>query len=392
MEIDKTLRKFTAAENIKHFLISNMVPIIFIALSAIAIKYAGFSATYLVQEMLTRLARNSFLVLSLLIPIMAGMGLNFGMVLGAMAGQIGLILVTDWAVVGIPGLVLAALISIPIAAVLGYICGNVLNRAKGREMVTSYILGFFVNGIYQFVVLYVIGIKGMLRIPFTGIELRIPVTNPRLVLSRGYGIRNAINLTGIRHALDNALQYNFNLGGSSTSAINVPVSTFLLIAAFCLFIVWFRRTKLGHDMRAAGQDMAVADSAGIAVERTRVIAIVISTILAAFGQIIFLQNIGTINTYNSHEQTGMFSIAALLIGGATVSKASIANVFVGVTLFHLMFVVSPMAGKELIGAAQLGEYFRVSVSYGVIALALVLHAWKRYEERVRSRRGLRGEA
>jgi simple sugar transport system permease protein len=87
----------------------------------------------------------------------------------------------------------------------------------------------------------------------------------------------------------------------------------------------------------------------------------------------------------------MFSIAALLIGGATVSRASIANVFIGVILFHLMFVVSPMAGKELIGQAQLGEYFRVFVSYGIIAVALVLHAWKRMQDRERSRRGLRGE-
>ena len=227
----------------------------------------------------------------------------------------------------------------------------------------------------------------MLRIPFTNIEIRIPVTNPQLVLSRGYGVRNAINLTGLRHALDNALQYDFRAGAAAASfSIDVLVSTYIVIAVFCLFILWFRRTKLGQDMRAVGQDMAIAGSSGIAVERTRVIAIVISTMLAAFGQIIFLQNIGTMNTYNSHEQTGMFSIAALLIGGATVSKASIANVFVGVTLFHLMFVVSPMAGKELIGQAQLGEYFRVFVSYGIIALALVLHAWKRNQARERERR------
>ncbi|MDR1579339.1 MAG: ABC transporter permease [Synergistaceae bacterium] len=390
---DSAARRYGFGDALKNFLISNSVPIIFILLSAAAIPLSGFSAAYLIQEMLTRLARNSFLVLSLLIPIMAGMGLNFGMVLGAMAGQIGLILVTDWSIVGIPGLVLASLISMPIAALLGYVCGNVLNRAKGREMVTSYILGFFVNGIYQFVVLYVIGIKGMLKIPFTNMEIRIPVTNPQLVLSRGYGVRNAINLTGLRHALDNALQYDFRGGTAAVPfSINVPISTYIVIAAFCLFILWFRRTKLGQDMRAVGQDMAIAGSSGIAVERTRVIAIVISTMLAAFGQIIFLQNIGTMNTYNSHEQTGMFSIAAILIGGATVSKASIANVFVGVTLFHLMFVVSPMAGKELIGQAQLGEYFRVFVSYGIIAVALVLHAWKRYQARERERRDLRGEA
>lgn len=48
---------------------------------------------------------------------------------------------------------------------------------------------------------------------------------------------------------------------------------------FCLFIVWFRKTKIGQDMRALGQDMKVAEEAGIPVERTRIIAILISTIL-----------------------------------------------------------------------------------------------------------------
>ncbi len=362
-------------EKVRNFLASNAVPIVFIALSAFAIPLSGFSAGYLVQEMITRLARNSFLVLSLLIPIMAGMGLNFGMVLGAMAGQIGLIFVLNWAVVGIPGLVLATLIAVPIAVFLGFISGNVLNRAKGREMVTSYILGFFTNGVYQFVVLYMMGSL-------------LPITNPQLLLSRGYGVRNAVSLTGLRLVLDRALNVSFPFAGTT---INIPVSTFLLIGLFCLFIAWFRRTKLGQDMRAIGQDMAAADSAGIAVERTRVIAIIISTVLAAVGQIIFLQNIGTMNTYNSHDQTGMFSIAALLIGGATVTKASVSNVFLGVALFHLMFVVSPTAGKELIGQAQLGEYFRVFVSYGIIAVALVLHAWKRLRERQMARRSLRGE-
>ena len=364
-------KKNKGSMSLKTIIANNAVPIIFIALSAAAIPISGFSGTYLIQEMLTRLARNSFLVLSLLIPILAGMGLNFGMVLGAMAGQIGMIFVTDWAVVGVPGMILAGLIGTPIAMVLGYICGAVLNRAKGREMVTSYILGFFINGVYQLIVLYCMGNI-------------IPISNPHLVLSRGYGIRNAINLTGLRHVLDNLVPLKI-------MTVDVPVATFIFIGAFCLFIVWFRRTKLGQDMRALGQDMKVAEEAGIPVERTRIIAILISTVLACFGQIIFLQNIGTMNTYNSHEQAGMFAIAALLIGGASVSRATITNVFVGVTLFHLMFVVSPMAGKELIGQAQLGEYFRVFVSYGIIALALVLHAWKRMRDKAEARRSLRGE-
>jgi simple sugar transport system permease protein len=45
--------------NLKNILANNAVPIIFIGLSAIAIPISGFSGTYLIQEMLTRLARNS---------------------------------------------------------------------------------------------------------------------------------------------------------------------------------------------------------------------------------------------------------------------------------------------------------------------------------------------
>ena len=130
----------------------------------------------------------------------------------------------------------------------------------------------------------------------------------------------------------------------------------------------------------------MSKASGIATDRTRILAIVISTVLAAIGQIIFLQNIGTMNTYNSHEQIGMFAIAALLIGGATVSKASIPNALSGVILFHTMFVLAPRAGKELIGSAQIGEYFRVFISYGIIALVLILHQWKREKEKEEERK------
>ena len=380
--------------------VTQSVPLAFIVVSAFAIPLSGYSAAYLIQELITRIGRNSFLILSLLIPIMAGMGLNFGMVLGAMAGQKGLLFIYDWGIAGIPGMVLACLIGTPIAILLGIFCGAVLNRAKGREMVTSYILGFFINGVYQMVVLYLMG-------------WIIPIHSPSLLLSRGYGVRNAVSLLGIRGVLDNLIpaiiagtestgQF-LNLQAASPNAfivmhlpflqgaIRIPLGTLIVIALFCAFIVWFRKTKLGQDMRAIGQNQAVSDSAGIAVNKTRIIAIVISTVLACYGQIIYLQNMGTLNTYNSHDQTGMFSIAALLIGGASVARASIANVFAGVILFHLMFIVAPMAGKNLVGDAQIGEYFRVFVSYGIIAISLVLHAWRRNREHQAARRSLRGD-
>jgi simple sugar transport system permease protein len=354
------------SKKLVRFLANNTVPILFLIICAFGIPLSGYSASYLISEIIVRLVRNSFLIVSLLIPILAGMGLNFGMTLGAMAGQIGLIFITDWGIVGLPGMILAMIISTPISMALGWLCGKILNMAKGREMVTSYIIGFFMNGIYQLVVLY-------------GMGAVIPIRSKSLVLPRGYGIRNTVNLIGVRKALDDLLLIRI-------FGIPIPVATFAVIALLCLFVLWFKKTKLGQDMRAVGQDMEVARAAGIRVEHTRIISIVISTVFAGYGMIIYMQNIGTLNTYNSHMQIGMFSVAALLVGGATVAKANIRNVFLGVVLFHLMFIVSPMAGKNLIGQAQLGEYFRVFVSYGVITMSLVL-----YEVRKKREQAVAGE-
>ena len=329
------------------------VPIMFIIICAVCIPISGLSPTMLVDEIITRMGRNSFLILSLLIPIMAGMGLNFGMTLGAMAAEIGLIMVSDWQIIGIPGMVLAAIFSVPISVLLGIFCGKILNKAKGREMITSYIMSFFVNGIYQLVVLYMMGSI-------------IPIKHNNIKLPRGYGIRNTVSLLSMRQKLDNLLA--IRIGG-----VKIPVLTFIIIALLCLFIIWFRKTKLGQDMRAVGQDMEVARDAGINVERTRIISIVMSTVLAGIGMVIYLQNMGNIATYSAHSQIGMFCIAALLVGGASVDKASIGNVFLGVILFHTMFIVAPRAGAYITGDSMIGEYFRVFVSYAVITLALVMY-------------------
>ena len=353
------------------FLGNNSVPILFVLICVFCIPVSGFSPSYLINEIVTRMGRNIFLILCLLIPIMAGMGLNFGMTLGAMAAEIALILVSDWQIWGIPGVVLAMILSIPFSIMLGTLCGKILNMAKGREMITSYIISFFINGIYQLVVLYMMG-------PI------IPIKHSNVKLPRGYGIRNSVDLIHMRQCLDNLLAVR--IGG-----VKIPVLTFLLIGLLCLFIIWFRKTKLGQDMRAVGQDMNVARDAGINVERTRIISIIMSTVLAGFGMVIYLQNMGNIATYSSHSQIGMFCIAALLVGGASVDKASIGNVFLGVILFHTMFIVAPSAGAKITGDSMIGEYFRVFVSYGVITVALIMFETKKRKLKSQSGQQLRLE-
>lgn len=397
----------------KEYIFNNMVTILFVVLCLVGLSLSGQPLSLVLNELVIRIARNSFIVLALIIPVIAGMGLNFGIVIGAMAAQIIIIAVTHWGIVGVPGFLLCVLLTTPIAIIFGYFTGKLLNKTKGQEMITSMILGYFANGLYQLLFLFLIGTL-------------IPMNNPVLMISGGVGVKNTVDLTGgIKYALDNIFNrslyyvvYNMALialvvcfasiiysiikkkknvkmlifkaiisflvfVGCQVNSIailldyvSVPIVTMVVIAVLCVFNVLIFKTKLGQDFRTVGQNPVVANASGINVDKTRIKAIVISTVLAAWGQLIFLQNIGTLNTYGSHEQVGMFAIAAILIGGATVSKATNKQAILGVILFHTLFIVSPTAGKNLFNNAQIGEYFRVFVAYGVICVSLVLYAWK----------------
>ncbi|MEG0308437.1 MAG: ABC transporter permease [Clostridium sp.] len=410
------MSKGNLGSKLKDYIFNNMVTILFIILCLGGLSISGQPLSLVLNELMARVARNSFIVLALIIPVIAGMGLNFAIVLGAMAAQIVIIGVTHFGIKGLWGFIVCVVVTTPIAIIFGYFTGKLLNKTKGQEMITSMILGFFANGLYQLLFLFLVGTL-------------IPMKNPVLMINGGIGIKNTVDLNGgIKYALDNILNkslyyvvYNAALVGVVVFAtwiiyclvrkkrdnlktpiiravlclvifiscqitsvatlldyVSVPIVTILVIVALCIFNKLIFKTKLGQDFRTVGQNPTVANASGINVNKTRIKAIIISTVLAAWGQLIFLQNIGTLNTYGSHEQVGMFAIAAILIGGATVSKATNKQAILGVILFHTMFIVSPTAGKNLFNNAQIGEYFRVFVAYGVICVSLVLYAWKEH--------------
>jgi len=384
----------------------NAVTILFVVLCILSILCSGQSLSYVALELFGRITRNAFLVLALIIPIVAGMGINFAVTIGAMAAQIAALWVTEWQIPGIGGFLTAAAISVPLAAFFGFLIGKLLNKMKGQEMIGGMILGYFANGLYQLLFLFIFGNL-------------IPLKTDGLVIKGSTGVANTIELRGFKQALDGLWRCDFTtalyicaavvvvlslLGmilhkeqkKSKTIAtivatvavvalyhipavkgvfatIRIPMVTYIVIALLCLFNVAIMRTRLGQQFRAVGQNMTVANASGINVDKVRVIAIVISTVLAAWGQLIFVQNFGVFQTYGAHEQVGLYAGAAILVGGASIVRATNAQAILGCILFHTLFIVAPAAGNTLFGDAGIGEYFRVFISYGVIALALVLH-------------------
>ncbi len=405
--------------DIKKWLLDNIVSVIFITLTVLCLMVSQLTFGFFMSELVTRFFRNSFLVLSLLLPVIAGIGLNFGIVVGAMAAQIGIIAISYFNIGGILGLLVAVAIAIPCAILFGYLTGVLYNKTKGQEMIAGLIVGYFANGIYQFIFMFVIGVI-----------ILVPNTNP-IIKPDGIGLRNTLDLDkggeGIKYALDGILKapfiwclligillfagyliYKQYLCKKSKSvktpqgiffakiagclavvvfcliafadpflmAIDIPVVTGLIILALCIGTSWILKTKLGQDFKSVGNNQHIAEVSGINVDRTRIIAVILSTVLAAIGQLIFLQNVGTMNTFGSHMQVGMFAIAALLIGGASVTNANTKQALLGTILFHAVFIISPDAGKQLFGQAQIGEFFRTFVSYGVIGVSLGLYAWR----------------
>jgi simple sugar transport system permease protein len=80
-----------------------------------------------------------------------------------------------------------------------------------------------------------------------------------------------------------------------------------------------------------------------------------------------------LNVYTAHLNSDIFSCAALLAGGATITHVKIRHALLGIIFFHALFIVSPQAGQNVFHNAALGEYFRSFVAYGTIAFALIMN-------------------
>jgi len=187
-----------------------------------------------------------------------------------------------------------------------------------------------------------------------------------MMLSSGIGIRNMVDLKPFRDIMGTVWVVH-------VGPIELPLGMILLVCLFAAGIAYLLRTKLGQQFRAVGEGIDKAQLLGVDVDRVRIKAIMLSTVLACFGHIIFSQNIGMLNVYTAHMNTDIFACAALLAGGASILKAKVSHALVGVLLFHTLFIVSPQAGQNIFANAALGEYFRTFVAYGTIAFALIMN-------------------
>ena len=328
----------------------NIVPIAVLALAILSFRFAGISLSYLASEVYTRFIRNILFTLALILPVTCGMGLNFAIVVGAISAQAAMVISVDLMLEGGSALFFVIVLSFALSIVFGWMVAALLNRAKGKEMIVSIMVGQLSSVIYQFVFMVAYG-------------MFFEPKNQEIILDRGIGVRSMIDAKNISSIFKSILPFEFD--GKTYSLLPL-----IFIGAFALLLFYI---QLGTLARAVGTDLQTAEKLGIKSDRVRTICIIISTLFAAMSQILFVADFGTINVYTGHLGLDTFAAAAILVGGASIKKAGMRHCFLGVILFHALFVTSPMAGQNLFNNPAVGEYFRSFVAYGVIVIAIMLN-------------------
>lgn len=300
-----------------------------------------------VKNVLVRFGMNAVLVLSMVPMIQSGCGLNFGIPVGLISGMLGAVISMELHARGFIGFLTAIVIAAAFALILGYLYGLLLNRVKGDEMVIATYVGFFFIALMN--IMWIV----------------LPFKNPASLQGfKGEGLRVTISVKEYwQDALPVIHLENIWKGFS------FPVGMLIFFALMALLVYIFFRTKTGTAMTAVGSNPEYARAAGINTDRMRILAVVMSTVIAAIGIIVYEQSFGFVQMYQAPQAFVFPSVAAVLLGGARVNKASIGNVILGTFLFQGILTMTPTVINNMI-QIDVSEILRIVITNGLIVYAL----------------------
>jgi len=363
------IKKFITGANLPRLIILSFF--ILICIVAVALKMPFW---VLMSDTLIRFGMNGILVLAMVPAIQSGIGPNFGLPIGIIAGLFGILISFEMNFVGMTGFFMANLIGLPIAILSGVLFGAMLNRIKGSEMIVSTYTGF--------------SVVSLMCIAW----ILVPFKNQSMVWPIGNGLRNVITLeTTYGKLLNDLFSYKvikltdgsilnlFNktshyvqstYGTEYTSLFILPTGLILFFFVLCYLVYLFINSKTGVALRATGDNPNFARASGINVNRSRIIGTALSTVLASTGIIVYSQSFGFVQLYQAPLMMAFSAVAAILIGGASAQKANISHVIIGTFLFNGLLTISLPVANQLLPEGNLSEVLRMIVQNGVILYAL----------------------
>ncbi len=321
-----------------------MISFLFILLFAVNILNIPFALA--LSQCLIRVGINMVLVLSMVPSINSGIGLNFSLPIGIVCGLIAGIISLEYNFIGLNGVLIAMLISIPFSIIVGYLYGLLLNRVRGSELMVGTYMGFSIVSLMC--IMWMI-------LPFKNTGVRWPM---------GKGLRMTITLEAW---YDRAIN---QIGAFMFNGVEIPTGLIIVCAIFCLIVWLLFRSRIGILILAAGSNPDFARFNGVSVENMRILSSIMSTVLAGIGIIIYAQGFGFYQLYTAPLMMAFPAVAAALIGGATTTKISIFNVVIGTILFQSILALAAPVASAIFPEGNLSEVFRTIISNGIILYAL----------------------
>lgn len=331
----------------KSFDAPRLIIMAFTLILTLAVPIMGLQTEMLYSQAITRIGMYCVLVLAMVPAIESGIQMNMALSLGILSGLFGGVISMEIGLNGLTGMLAAMLFSLPFSIITGILYGMVLNKIKGSEMTIATYTG------YTSVALMCI------------VWLALPVKNPEIRWPQGNGVRSMVSLTGkYEQVLDKLWQIQI------TDEFIIPTGLILFVVLIC-FIVWlFLRSKTGIMMKAGGSNPKLAAAHGINYDRTRILGMTLSTVLGSIGIIIYSQSYGFFQFYMAPQSMPFIAVAAILIGGATLNKASIFNVILGTVLYEMIMTFSLPIANVVMPEGNLSEITRIIVQNGIILYAL----------------------
>lgn len=301
----------------------------------------------LINRSFVKFVMNGVLVLAMIPMINAGVGMNFGLPIGIISGLLGMCVSIQFRLSGFLGLSVAILVSIVIGTIFGIIYGNILNHVKGKEDIAAMFIGFAFIPIMNF--FWTVA-------PFSNREMLYPIG--------GEGLRPKISLDNYFGGILN------NLWVVKINNIEIPLGLIMFYIIIAILIYVYFNSRQGKLMESVGENEIFCTLSGINIDKIRIKAVVISTIIAGIGIIVYAQSYGFVELYGSPSSFTFPAISSILIGGCIGKKATLFHAILGTFLYQTIYLLSTPIANELL-MPEMSEIMRMIITNGIILYAFL---------------------
>ncbi|MFI5063680.1 MAG: ABC transporter permease [Streptosporangiales bacterium] len=102
------------------------------------------------------------------------------------------------------------------------------------------------------------------------------------------------------------------------SVLGVPASALVVLGAFAVITLWRRNTNAGRDLIAVGANRRAALTMGVRVRRELIVAFTLAGTLSGLAAVMYLGEVGGMETSVIGTNTVLQVIAACAIGGTSI--------------------------------------------------------------------------